>query len=451
AVAKKLGFQDHCAIVEPMGLRGGLLLLWEKGLEVINVVSREFCFQVEFIDEEGQRCWGVFVYMNVNKEIRENQWKVLQMDKLKWGSRWFIMGDWNAICKPEEKRGGIERSLGSCESFNEFIYDMGMEEVRMEGYQFTWTNNRRAEEWVEAKLDRVFGSFDWLMANPRVFSWTEEKSASDHMLLIVDTVGKAIKRGKRFQFDKRWLKREGIKEMVEKVWKENFSGTPMFIVKEKVKSTRVSLLKWSSKFKTQNQQKISELNKELEEIKLKQGWDQWEAKERLRKELNDAHEQEEVFWQQKSRNMWLREGDRNTRFFHAITAQRRRVNAITRLVDSNNRVLQSPKEILNHVAEFYNNLFSSEGVTGADSITQLITRVNLDKSAIFFSRNTPEHLQLQICAIFQGITKHSSTRYLGLPLGIGKSKVDTFKFVLDKVKARMSGWKNKWLSVAGKE
>ncbi|CAA0832557.1 Unknown protein, partial [Striga hermonthica] len=48
--------------------------------------------------------------------------------------------------------------------------------------------------------------------------------------------------------------------------------------------------------------------------------------------------------------------------------------------------------------------------------------INLQKSAIFFSKNTPQRLRTSICAILNGITVHRSTRYLGLPLGIGRSK-----------------------------
>ncbi|CAA0819354.1 Unknown protein, partial [Striga hermonthica] len=49
-------------------------------------------------------------------------------------------------------------------------------------------------------------------------------------------------------------------------------------------------------------------------------------------------------------------------------------------------------------------------------------RVNLQKSGIFFSRNTPQHLRDRICGVLQGIVPHRSTRYLGLPLGIRRSK-----------------------------
>ncbi|CAA0810879.1 Uncharacterized mitochondrial protein AtMg01250, partial [Striga hermonthica] len=76
--------------------------------------------------------------------------------------------------------------------------------------------------------------------------------------------------------------------------------------------------------------------------------------------------------------------------------------------------------------------------------------VNMHKSSIFFSKNTPQHIKSNTVSILNGISIVHSTKYLGLPLGLGRSKKDIFSFVTNKVNQRLSSWKNIFLSEAGK-
>ena len=56
---------------------------------------------------------------------------------------------------------------------------------------------------------------------------------------------------------------------------------------------------------------------------------------KTRKELNKLLHQEVLYWHQRSRVAWLRDGDRNTRFFHASASHRRKVNTIEKSKDNN--------------------------------------------------------------------------------------------------------------------
>ena len=53
---------------------------------------------------------------------------------------------------------------------------------------------------------------------------------------------------------------------------------------------------------------------------------------RIRDELEIVTLLEEISWRQKSRALCIREGDRNTKFFHRIANSHKRVNSIDRLM-----------------------------------------------------------------------------------------------------------------------
>ena len=45
----------------------------------------------------------------------------------------------------------------------------------------------------------------------------------------------------------------------------------------------------------------------------------------------EAYRRKEVYWGQKARSNWLKEGDKNTMYFHAIVEGRRKRNNISTL------------------------------------------------------------------------------------------------------------------------
>lgn len=51
-----------------------------------------------------------------------------------------------------------------------------------------------------------------------------------------------------------------------------------------------------------------------------------------RNKLSSLLAQEETFWKQHAKVYWLRDGDTNTKFLHAMASARKRRNCITKLV-----------------------------------------------------------------------------------------------------------------------
>ena len=55
----------------------------------------------------------------------------------------------------------------------------------------------------------------------------------------------------------------------------------------------------------------------------------------VRKEINDLLDSEEIFWRQHAKAHWLREGDKNTKYFHAKASKSRKQNTILGIWDKN--------------------------------------------------------------------------------------------------------------------
>lgn len=65
---------------------------------------------------------------------------------------------------------------------------------------------------------------------------------------------------------------------------------------------------------------------------------------------------EEILWKQRSRVLWLREGDNNTRFFHRRASVRRKQNNISFLTSQEGNILDDPVSIECEVISYFSIL-----------------------------------------------------------------------------------------------
>ena len=90
-------------------------------------------------------------------------------------------------------------------------------------------------------------------------------------------------------------------------------------------------------------------------------------------DLNLLLQQEELYWRQRSRVSWLKDGNRNTKFFHASASHRQCINSISRLKDDTSAWVENESSLDTLAQQYFFTLFTSSQL---GSITQVIQHVN---------------------------------------------------------------------------
>lgn len=78
-------------------------------------------------------------------------------------------------------------------------------------------------------------------------------------------------------------------------------------------------------------------------------------------------------------------------------------------------------------------------------------KVNYNKSSIVFSKNVHSTFQTSVAESLSMEVVSVHEKYLGLPTFVGRSKIDTFAYIKERLRKKLEGWQGKMLSGAGKE
>ncbi|XP_022573038.2 uncharacterized protein LOC111214447 [Brassica napus] len=171
------------------------------------------------------------------------------------------------------------------------------------------------------------------------------------------------------------MSKEGFREVVKADWESSVSDSHSSLY-EKISRTRRAISKWKRQNPSNNEILIAELKEKIDKAQADDSVSSEEELE-LKWKLCAAYREEEIYWKQKSRMLWLREGDRNTRYFHAKTKQRRARNRITRIKNSMNHWVETEEGIEEVATVYFQQLFtSSNPSTIDDTIRYIAAQVN---------------------------------------------------------------------------
>ena len=186
---------------------------------------------------------------------------------------------------------------------------------------------------------------------------------SDHCPVMLDSDG-IRSRPSPFRFENMWLKFAGFKDILRGWWQSlHFSGSYIFILASKLKALKGILKAWNLEvFGRVEQKKKEALNRisfwdDVEKDKVL-SLEEAEKREKAREDFKEWVDLEEVSWRQKSREIWLKEGDKNTGFFHRMTNSHRRRKSISS-ISINGRRLVKEAEVKDGLVGAFQSLLSA--------------------------------------------------------------------------------------------
>ena len=343
------------------GASGGILLLWDnRSLQKIDEALGLYTASCKFRSVSSGFEWAFTgVYGPHDLPARRILWDEMSGVVSWWDVPWIVGGDFNIVRYPSE-RVGAEHITNPMQDFTDFIFSNGLMDIPMVGGQYTWSNNNS-----RSRLDRFLFSPNIEEHFTMVSQRRLPRLCSDHFPILLEC-GPTLYGRSPFRFENMWLKSECFHEKVQRWWESYvFQGSPSFVLACKLRALKQDLKIWNEEeFGNIDGRKNSLLSsvKSLDELEDARPLSDVELvhHDQERAELERIILMDEICWRQKSRALWLKEGDRNTKYFHRIANSHRRKNFIGSII-VDGETITDPAEINGKIVDFYSTLFTESG------------------------------------------------------------------------------------------
>ncbi|XP_039040696.1 uncharacterized protein LOC120179039 [Hibiscus syriacus] len=266
--------------MEANGFIGGIWILWKDTvqIEIMNVFPQYVHGRAQ---EEGSTKWLYFtvVYGSPQVTKRKELWDRLAALNPGNMEAWMLDGDFNATLRLEEKQGA-NRGNGTSKGFQDFIFNSELMVVEFRGSESTW---KRENLWKI--LDRFLFNEKWAALYPMSIVTHLDRVGSDHCPLLFHSpkiTGRTSERP--FRFIAAWKNTQNFQASTRFSKPKSTAGT--------VQSSAISENEEAIACKKIYSERLVQLDAEL------------------RTQSDEVLEQEKSLWIQKSRQQWIRHGDK---------------------------------------------------------------------------------------------------------------------------------------------
>lgn len=185
------------------------------------------------------------------------------------------------------------------------------------GIPHTDDNMRAGSANVKVRLDRAVANHAWRNMFDNTSVRLLISPCSDHVPIHIccDVHNDQPTKSRIRRYEVMWEREPALQEVIAKAWADAGTKNSLGDVHAALRGTMRRLCEWSkSKFGSVTRE-IEKSRTQLEQLMLMNA-DRMEIRSVMDR-MNELLYREELMWMQHSRIAWLKDGDRNTKFFHA--------------------------------------------------------------------------------------------------------------------------------------
>ncbi|KAK9668284.1 hypothetical protein RND81_13G047800 [Saponaria officinalis] len=288
-VRNRCGFMTGLCLSN-RGLSGGIGFWWRE-LDGNLISYDQNHVAVDVNGEDGHPFWRALgVYGFPEASNKHKTWAILRREIAKCSHPMIYFGDFNEILSDNEKEGGAPRNGRQIYAFREVVDDCGLIDLGYRGNIYTWQRGREVGKVIRERLDRALASKTWTLIKS---SWKDnsEEEITRKIRNCADSLA-------------------------------NWARSTFGDVRKRAKEKELELLRWQKRDPSADM---------LEQCRI------------LSEELDVIYKQLESLWYMRSRKCELKDGDKNTSYFHHKANQRRKKIFIKGLEGNNGTCCIAPK------------------------------------------------------------------------------------------------------------
>ncbi|XP_060170665.1 uncharacterized protein LOC132601601 [Lycium barbarum] len=164
------------------------------------------------------------VYAKSRSAGREDLWRFMRIFASTIDHLWSVSGDFNCILNEEEKYGGRPYSLNKSIPFIDCLNDCGLSDMGFTGNAFTWCNERKEQEIIWKRLDRVLANEKWDEDIGNTIVQHLPRLSSDYCPLLIRFCFEEKTFIRYFKFLNFWADHKDFVDIVKSNWKTNTNG-----------------------------------------------------------------------------------------------------------------------------------------------------------------------------------------------------------------------------------